>query len=85
MRFDDPVFSLFAARSVTVDNALSYGVPAEHHPAQAYLHYLIDNRETAGAEETWKWMVDRRLNDQQTDIDYCNFLFTQRQFVQAAS
>jgi hypothetical protein len=83
--FDEPVFSLFAARGVTVDNALSYGVPAEHPPVLAYLHYLIDDRETAGAEKTWKWMVDRRLNDQQTDIDYCNFLFTQRQFGQAVT
>lgn len=81
---DQAVFSLFTARDISVDDALNDGMPVERLPARAYLRYLVDRREIPGSEKIWRWMVDRRLNDQQTTIEYSNFLFAERQFVQAA-
>ncbi len=82
--FDEAVFSRFTAAGISVEDTLNDGVPEERLPAQAYLQYLIERRELASSEKVWKWMTDRRLNDQQTTIEYSNFLFAQRQFVQAA-
>ena len=82
--FDQPVFGLFTARQVSVDDSLSYGMPADRLAVQAYLRHVMENREVDSAEKIWKWMTDRRLDDKSIAIDYCNFLFQQHQFSQAA-
>jgi tetratricopeptide (TPR) repeat protein len=81
--FDEAVFSRFAARGVSVEEALSDGIRDQRPAAQAYLSYLIDERDTTGAEKTWKWMTDHGLDDQKAAVGYCSFLFTQRRFSQA--
>jgi hypothetical protein len=83
--FDQPVFGLFRARGVSVDDALSYAMPEDRLPVQAYLRYVIERREVDHAEKIWKWMTDRRLDDEKIAIEYCSFLFYQHQFSQAAA
>lgn len=83
--FDQQIFNLFDARKVTVDDALEYGMPAEKHPVQGYLRYLIEQGRRASAEKVWRWTTGHRLADLQIGGEYSTFLFRQGQFSQAAT
>ena len=83
--FDQPVFSLFGARRVSIDDTLTYGMPEDKFAVQAYLRDAIERREVDHAGKIWKWMTDRGLGDQKIAIEYSSFLFYQHQFLQASA
>jgi hypothetical protein len=72
--FDQVIFSSYSRLGVSVQEALSNGVPRDRRAAQAFLRYLIEQRAPREAEAVWDWARGHSFVDDGLADAYAGFL-----------
>lgn len=79
-----PAFLTYGRMSIPLTDVLNKGIPPTRQAAQAFLRFLIEGRQVTDAELTWKWMLDRSLEDDKIAEEYIVFLLQNQQEERAA-
>lgn len=82
--FDEAVFSTLGAGSQGLDEALADGLPVDRDAGQAYLRYLLREKDNLRARAVWSWMGNHHLRDEKIAGAYAEFLFAQKRYEEAA-